>query len=249
MNFGYAQKNFLNNIQERHETNGAPHKRPLMFKWTFRILSSLNMSIRTKELVLFLLDYLMTRPVFEDMRLELLSISVVYYLMKLEGDIPPTIAEFNIFVEKKLQISKFEIFEIELKILVELPEHFLTMLTFSDIVGLVIGDSSPEIQMNKKLLRRSIRLCLNYYIVEANGFLVQDISYAAIIVTANNLIITQKEKWIRDLRKTKLYIDLEVDEEEVARLIEALDDFPKTGLGFANKEIDSNDSDVSDEEH
>lgn len=214
-----------------------------MFKWTFRVIRTLQMKTKTKELILLLLDFLMTRSQFESVRLELLSISVVYYLMQIEGDMPDSILEFNLFVEKKLQIAKADIFNIEMKILVELPTGFFTMFTFSDIISMIVSDDQLSWSNSKKIGQRAIRLALNYYILLSSGFTIQDLSLAAVSVTLGDLDVENSKEMIQKLFELNIFTTLGANAIEVRRLIEALENSPRGGLGFSHTEPDFSDDD------
>jgi hypothetical protein len=199
------------------------------------------MKTKTKELILLLLDYLMTQSQFECVRLEVLSISVVYYLMQIEGDVPESILDFNLFVEKKLQIGKTEIFAIEIQILAALPPGFFTMFTFYDIIGLIVSNARLISTNIRKTEQRAIRLALNYYILQNAGFTVENLSFAAVAFIVNELEDISIDSIIRQLSENSMFSSLNANLNEVIRLADHLASTPRGGLGFSHAEPEMSD--------
>jgi len=214
-----------------------------MFKWTFRVIRTLQMRTKTKELVLLLLDYLLTKSQFESIRLEVLSITAVYYLMQIEGDLPESILDFNLFVEKKLQIAKVDIFDVEMKILIDLPDRFFTMLTFSDIIGMIVSDEHLHWPNAKKIGQRATRTALNYYILQSVGYTIQDLSFAAVCLILSETEGEQSKAMIQELLGQDLFTRLGANTNAVRELTEALERSPRGGLGFSHTEPDISDDD------
>lgn len=92
----------------------------------------MQLKMRTVQLILFLTDIISHSPKLLDTRLELIVVSSIYFVLKLQGDFSQGILEFNDFVKNQLKFEKSLIIQTELLILENVPPNFASFLTFSE---------------------------------------------------------------------------------------------------------------------
>ena len=103
-------------------------------KWTIKVIQNLSLEKQTIQLIFYLTDHASTLECLKYLKLELLVVTCIYLILKLQGDLTSTLAKFNTFVTKNLQISRNNLLRTELEVLDVMPDHFVFLLTFSDYV-------------------------------------------------------------------------------------------------------------------
>lgn len=139
-------------------------------KWTIRVLQNLGLERQTVQLVYFLSDFASSAESLRQMRLELLVVTSIYLVVKLQGDLPPALAGFNDFVSENLGVSRKELMRAELQLLAAVPLHFALLFTFSDFLVTcfpALLSRAPDLH---RLVTRSAELCMGFYLFEGRQF-------------------------------------------------------------------------------
>ena len=117
---------------------------------------------RSKQLVLFLIDDLLTRKVHPATSYELLCVGAVIFIVKFEGDFTVHLPAFNDFVLISLKLSLSAMKATEVIILNNLPTNFALLVTFSEMNDFLIG--SLKLRVN---LRPHHQASLNELTIQA----------------------------------------------------------------------------------
>ena len=133
-------------------------------KWTIKILQNVNLEFQTIQLIFFLTDFVSNLKEFESTKLELISISCIYLILKLQGDLTASLSDFNEFVTKNLEIPRSSILETELLILEAMPPSFVFIHTFSDFLVSYFPELLLFTTNNFSFTRRVCEFCMGYYL-------------------------------------------------------------------------------------
>ena len=132
-------------------------------KWTIKILQNVNLELQTVQLIFLLTDCISSLKEFESTKLELLSISCIYLILKLQGDLTASLTEFNDFVTKKLEIPRSSILRTELLILEAMPASFVFIHSFSDFLVSYFPQLLHFRKENYEFTRKVSEVCMGYY--------------------------------------------------------------------------------------
>ena len=82
---------------------------------------SLSLGIRSRQFVLFVLDAMITQPKSKAFKFELLTLSCIFLMIKLEGDFTVNVSQFHEHVKNRFTCFKESLLHYEAFILENLP--------------------------------------------------------------------------------------------------------------------------------
>lgn len=107
---------------------------------------------RTKELSLYVADLILSNSGRASLHPELLCVTSIFFVLKLESDFPASLADFLDYVLNGLKISLRLIREMEYYILLNLPDFFGRLSTFSDFIYTALeGTSFDSVALTAEL--------------------------------------------------------------------------------------------------
>lgn len=139
-------------------------------KWTIKVLQNLSLERQTVQLVYFLTDWVATDKATAGMRLELLVVSSIYLVLKLQGDLDVSLHSFNDFVTHSLQIGRQLLIRSELLLVALLPADFACLMTFSEFLCSCFPPLKNRLEESYALTTRACELCMGFYLFENRPF-------------------------------------------------------------------------------
>jgi hypothetical protein len=150
-------------------------------KWTIRVLQNLSLERQTVQLIYLLTDFASSHDAVRHLRLELLVVTCIYLVVKLKGDLTPSLASFNDFVSENLEISRKTLLQAELQLLEVVPPHFALLLTFTEFIDSCFPALRSRAPDPYKFVTRTAELCMGFYLFQGRRFEFTTLCAAAIL--------------------------------------------------------------------
>lgn len=205
-------------------------KRIRVLRWTQKIMEVLNLSARSRELVLFLIDRLLIDENFKRGRTELFCIACIYTIIKLEGDFTAPLKDFGEFVKGKLKITSRDILDQEFTILTCMPDDFARLVTLSEFNYALTNIVESRLRNAETQTARANDLCVDYYITNtlAGDVHVHDLIVSGYLACSN---LNQKQQELVEFLKYVLETNFSVKTSlapcRVRDLVARLNQFPE----------------------
>ena len=145
------------------------HRREL-FSWLLETMSIIGLRQRSKELILLALDEAFMNPLTSGLDSELLSLSCVCFVVKLEGDFTSCIANFYQHVNLQFQSSSHTLLFYEGLLLSVVNKSFNALLTFSDVNAIIIRLLRSQLLISETIKSFMDELCIRSFVELEIGF-------------------------------------------------------------------------------
>lgn len=137
-------------------------------KWVFENVSLIQMPLKSKELTIFLLDWILATKGYAVGRPKVLCISCIVFVAKLDNSISDSLMDFLQYSLDDPQLHSSDFIKMELEILQNMPENLAILQTPSSLFQLHAGDSLGQ-ELGAQAFESFIFQLLNFYIEETQG--------------------------------------------------------------------------------
>lgn len=141
----------------------------------------MSLERQTVQLIYFLIDHVSLSNPPDWIKLELLVVSCIYLVLKLQGDITPSVLTFNDFVSKNLMIERGNLIKAEFAIISLIPTNFACLMTFSDFLCSCFDQLQSRLEPEYGLVTRACELCMGVYLFEDQPFEFATLAAAALL--------------------------------------------------------------------
>jgi len=111
--------------------NGIPRgseiTRNKVLGWTFNLVNQIELGIKTKELIIFLVDAEFSRLRYKIAQPEVAVIACAFFVIKLQGDFCSDAKSLVNFVKHKLALKMSDVWKYESIILINVPDYIAAM--------------------------------------------------------------------------------------------------------------------------
>ena len=158
-----------------------------ILKYALIISEQIEISGRTRDEIMFLIDIVLSKTQFQQIRPELICVTCILFILKLEDDINAKVKGFFKFVVNQLKISFKDIKQLEAFIISIIPDYFVfipSMKSVIEVLSKIINANNDTVHKNNQIEA----YCLQKYINSVN-----DLTYSNIIIDSIISISTDQE--------------------------------------------------------
>ena len=153
----------MENVRSKTQNDSCRLKlRKQCLFWALKTLKSLNVRLRTKEMICLMIDAVLAEKNYSVADPQSLCIACILFSLKLETDFPPEFPSFMRSVRLSLRVSREKLLQLEREILVLLPDYFCRLPVISEWKGALLArmniceTASTEAALEEALLERYI---------------------------------------------------------------------------------------------
>ena len=140
------------------------------------LIDQLKLGRKTRDGILFLVDLMLSKEHYAPKNPELLCVSSIIFVMKFEDDFNEAFKGFFHFVLHQMKLDIKEIHKYEIKIINELPNYFIFIPTFKEMIDAILKIVSGKANYELDLVNLE-EIVINKYITAS-----EPLSFATLIV-------------------------------------------------------------------